>query len=249
MKKNIAFLFALILCFSSSIVMLNAETSTVEAVAEHIERLGVEDYFAQNTAPTNVSDGGNEAVSGMDGGLNIRKTDFSLSQRYGRNLEFNRVFNSNGYFSDEEHTNVIRSLAIDSSMGDTGHHTIATHKLIFVYYLNEERTGTPVFIAYDSERDMMEREQGTNSIQVISDYMNFENRGRFRDGDLGDSTTSFENVGVTEAYNNEEDYVYYADKISDIARMLQVAESTVFRELSDMRNRLKSYLESEGIKV
>lgn len=42
---------------------------------------------------------------------------------------------------------------------------------------------------------------------------------------------------------------YYADKISDIARMLQVAESTVFRELSDMRNRLKSYLESEGIKV
>ena len=42
---------------------------------------------------------------------------------------------------------------------------------------------------------------------------------------------------------------YYADKISDIARMLQVAESTVFRELSDMRNSLKSYLESEGIKV
>lgn len=42
---------------------------------------------------------------------------------------------------------------------------------------------------------------------------------------------------------------YYADKVSDIARMLQVAESTVFRELSDIRTNLKKYLEKEGIKV
>ena len=42
---------------------------------------------------------------------------------------------------------------------------------------------------------------------------------------------------------------YYADRVSDIARMLQVAESTVFRELADVRASLKSYLAKVGIKV
>ena len=39
---------------------------------------------------------------------------------------------------------------------------------------------------------------------------------------------------------------YYADKISSIARMLQLGEATVFRELAEIREDLKKYLEKEG---
>ena len=42
---------------------------------------------------------------------------------------------------------------------------------------------------------------------------------------------------------------YYADRISDIAKMLQVSTATVFRILSDVRTRLKEYLEKEGVKI
>ena len=40
---------------------------------------------------------------------------------------------------------------------------------------------------------------------------------------------------------------YYADKVSAIARMLQVGEATVFRELAAIREGLKKHLEKEGI--
>lgn len=42
---------------------------------------------------------------------------------------------------------------------------------------------------------------------------------------------------------------YYADRISDIAKMLQVSTATVFRILSEVRTRLKEYLEKEGVKI
>ena len=40
---------------------------------------------------------------------------------------------------------------------------------------------------------------------------------------------------------------YYADKVASIAHMLRVGEATVFRELAEIREDLKKYLEKEGI--
>lgn len=40
---------------------------------------------------------------------------------------------------------------------------------------------------------------------------------------------------------------YYADKITEIAKMLKISEKTVSRELIAIREGLKKYLESEGI--
>ncbi len=40
---------------------------------------------------------------------------------------------------------------------------------------------------------------------------------------------------------------YYADKIASIARMLQVGEATVYRELASIREGLKNHLEKEGV--
>lgn len=40
---------------------------------------------------------------------------------------------------------------------------------------------------------------------------------------------------------------YYADKVSDIAKMLEVSESTVWRELSEIRRELKITLVKEGV--
>lgn len=39
---------------------------------------------------------------------------------------------------------------------------------------------------------------------------------------------------------------YYADKVASIARMMQVGESTVFRELAQIREDLKKHLKKEG---
>ena len=39
---------------------------------------------------------------------------------------------------------------------------------------------------------------------------------------------------------------YCSDRISDIAEMLHISESTVFRELTSMRDGLKKLLEKEG---
>lgn len=40
---------------------------------------------------------------------------------------------------------------------------------------------------------------------------------------------------------------YYADKISEIAKMLQAGERSVYRELSALREGLRAHLEKEGI--
>ena len=39
---------------------------------------------------------------------------------------------------------------------------------------------------------------------------------------------------------------YYADKISEIAKMLQAGERTVYRELAELRDGLRAHLEKEG---
>ena len=40
---------------------------------------------------------------------------------------------------------------------------------------------------------------------------------------------------------------YYADKISEIAKMLQAGERSVYRELAALREGLRLHLEKEGI--
>ncbi|MBR7111560.1 MAG: sigma-70 family RNA polymerase sigma factor [Clostridia bacterium] len=40
---------------------------------------------------------------------------------------------------------------------------------------------------------------------------------------------------------------YYADKISEIAKMLQAGERSVYRELAELREGLRQHLEKEGI--
>ena len=40
---------------------------------------------------------------------------------------------------------------------------------------------------------------------------------------------------------------YYADKVESIARMLQVGEATVYRELTSIREGLRAHLEKEGV--
>lgn len=42
---------------------------------------------------------------------------------------------------------------------------------------------------------------------------------------------------------------YYSDKIADIAKLLNVSESQVYRDLSDIRKNLKESLEKEGIMI
>jgi RNA polymerase sigma-70 factor (ECF subfamily) len=42
---------------------------------------------------------------------------------------------------------------------------------------------------------------------------------------------------------------YYADHISNIAQMVGLSESTVYRILADIRGRLRALLESEGHKI
>ena len=58
--------------------------------------------------------------------------------------------------------------------------------------------------------------------------------------------------GFLHTLNDREQFVfvcryYYADRVSVIARMLQVSENTVTRELAGLRQALKEYLQKEGI--
>ena len=42
---------------------------------------------------------------------------------------------------------------------------------------------------------------------------------------------------------------YYSDKIAVIARMLQISETTVFRELARLREELREHLKKEGVSI
>lgn len=58
--------------------------------------------------------------------------------------------------------------------------------------------------------------------------------------------------GFLHTLNDREQFVfvcryYYADRVSVIARMLQVSENTVTRELTSLRQALKEYLRKEGV--
>lgn len=79
---------------------------------------------------------------------------------------------------------------------------------------------------------------------------------------IADDTTPEEELAVEQLTRVLEDYVktlddreqfifvcryYYADKVSSIARMLQIGESTVYRELTAIREGLKARLEKEGV--
>lgn len=58
--------------------------------------------------------------------------------------------------------------------------------------------------------------------------------------------------GFLAMLNDREQFVfvcryYYSDRVSVIARMLQVSENTVARELTALRERLREYLKKEGV--
>ncbi len=111
---------------------------------------------------------------------------------------------------------IMRNIAVDKLRANTAHKRVPSEMMVSLDELNDCISSDPPL-----EEEVAIKELS----RVLNDYLR--------------------------TLNDREQFVfvcryYYADKVSSIARMLQVGEATVFRELSAIREGLKKHLEKEG---
>ncbi len=140
--------------------------TTIGSLNDYIQRESfLETVMTKQSAPTAISDAGEEHINKFSGSVSYVKTELSLPGKAGHDLVIKRSFDSgeNLDINGNNHSLYIYSKGSDDNMGDF-------NKYVFKYYENGDTTKEPLFIAYDSVYDMLKAENGTNQICLSANY-------------------------------------------------------------------------------
>ena len=168
MRKIIGtFLITVSLIIFSATFVSAESSSTIDAVNAYLMMLQFDSYFSTKDSPTTSSFAGEESINEVTGGLTLKKTDLTLPGKGGNDLNITRNFNTSmpiDQNSDIYYVSVGNYLTVREQRDSC--------KYLFKYYVNGQADEV-VYIAYDSIKDMLNAENGTNKISVGTNYADY----------------------------------------------------------------------------
>ena len=121
-------------------------------------------YKQEQRAPSAVSDAGNENIMTAEGALAYSATDLTLPGKGGFDLVLQRRYNSNDdddRFGEQMVYSVLGGARLDT--------VNSSDKYVYRYYINGDSSSEPVYIAFGSENELLQKERN-GIIYTAADY-------------------------------------------------------------------------------